>query len=263
VVNKTMECAASVQGLICWHSTVVTTPIPLCRKHLAAVMHQATQIFVSSNTVLDRQELGDEDLIARARVLSIPNALAGPHEEAVYFLRNGDRVKIGYSSNLRLRITALSLRPRDAMLLLAGDKMLERALHRHFHRQRVFLTEWFDLAGSLQRFLDNQQDREDSHREPPTPPPARKPHPLLPVMGNLAYPDGTSVRRDEWPELYSVFLDLCKQQQYATKADLKEQGPYDSRDTVRRAVDVWLTRGVQVRKQGRVEQFYLPTDSDD
>jgi hypothetical protein len=78
------------------------------------------------------------------------------------------------------------------------------------------------------------------------------------------YPDGTTVSRDEWPDLYRTFCRLCEENGSATKEELTDAGPFASRDTVRRALDVWLTRGVLVRKAGRAEQFYLPdTDSDD
>lgn len=87
-------------------------------------------------------------------------------------------------------------------------------------------------------------------KQPEPPKPLGPPAPV--------YPDGTTVPRDEWPDLYRTFEQLCVQQGYATKDDLVDHGPFDSRDTVRRALDVWLQHGVQVRKAGRAEQFYLP-----
>ncbi|MFC8447655.1 FtsK/SpoIIIE domain-containing protein [Kitasatospora sp. NPDC057223] len=77
------------------------------------------------------------------------------------------------------------------------------------------------------------------------------------------YPDGSPVGRDEWPDLYRVFLRLCAEHGSTTKADLTEAGPFGSRDTVRRALDLWVTRGVLVRKAGKAEHFYLPaTDTE-
>ncbi|MCX5209798.1 FtsK/SpoIIIE domain-containing protein [Kitasatospora sp. NBC_00240] len=81
-----------------------------------------------------------------------------------------------------------------------------------------------------------------------------------PKPAGPTYPDGTSVGRDEWPDLYRVLLELCAEHGSATKAELTEAGPFGSRDTVRRALDLWITRGVLVRKAGKAEQFYLPTD---
>lgn len=76
------------------------------------------------------------------------------------------------------------------------------------------------------------------------------------------FPDGTPVGRDDWPDLYRVFCDLCEQQGSATKEELTEAGPFASRDTARRALDAWLEHGVQVRKAGRAEKFYLPNLND-
>lgn len=78
-----------------------------------------------------------------------------------------------------------------------------------------------------------------------------------------AYPDGTTVPRAEWPDLYRVFCDLCAEHGSATKEQLTDAGPFASRDTVRRALDVWAQHGVLVRKAGRAEQFYLPNPDDD
>lgn len=72
------------------------------------------------------------------------------------------------------------------------------------------------------------------------------------------YPDGTTVGRDEWPDLYRVFCSLCADQGFATKEQLTDAGPFASRDTVRRAMEVWLRHDVRVRKAGRAEQFHLP-----
>lgn len=76
------------------------------------------------------------------------------------------------------------------------------------------------------------------------------------------FPDGTTVGRDDWPDLYRAFCDLCEQQGSATKEELTEAGPFASRDTARRALDAWLAHGVQVRKAGRAERFYLPDTPD-
>jgi hypothetical protein len=78
----------------------------------------------------------------------------------------------------------------------------------------------------------------------------------------LSYPDGTSVGADGQPALYRLFLRLCEENGAATKQDLTEHGPFDSRDTVRRAVDVWLQHGVHADKAGRAEQFSIPTTDD-
>jgi len=77
----------------------------------------------------------------------------GAHAPVVYFLRNGTRVKIGTSQNIRRRITSLSLRREDVIRVEHGDQQYERSLHRRFEALRVDETEWFELRGALAEYL--------------------------------------------------------------------------------------------------------------
>jgi hypothetical protein len=80
------------------------------------------------------------------------------HGPVVYFIRNGSRVKIGTTTNLRGRIAALSLRPEDLVLVVHGDHKTELAYHRRFTRFRVRDTEWFEYAPELAAFIANSTD---------------------------------------------------------------------------------------------------------
>ncbi|MDX3353910.1 GIY-YIG nuclease family protein [Streptomyces sp. ME01-24h] len=99
--------------------------------------------------------------------------LTGKHEPVVYFLLNGDRVKIGYTANLKARLTALSLRPQNLLLLLDGGQNLEYDLHRRFHAHRIADTEWFHFAEEIQEFI---KARPQTGRR--LPPPRSAPPPL-------------------------------------------------------------------------------------
>lgn len=77
-----------------------------------------------------------------------------PHDPVVYFLRNGDRVKIGTSTNIVDRSYKLTLHPNDVVLLLQGGTELETRIHERFKDQRLSGTEWFRLSGDLKRYLD-------------------------------------------------------------------------------------------------------------
>lgn len=85
-----------------------------------------------------------------AIVREVPHS--GRHEPIVYFLLNGDRVKIGYTTNLAARITSLSLRQENVILALDGGRELEARLHRRFHRHRIRGTEWFNFAEEIKEF---------------------------------------------------------------------------------------------------------------
>ncbi|MER7806152.1 GIY-YIG nuclease family protein [Streptomyces sp900116325] len=78
---------------------------------------------------------------------------SGQHDPIVYFLLNGDRVKIGYTTNLSSRITALSLRRENVILALDGGRDLEARLHRRFHGHRIPRTEWFNFDEEIQQFV--------------------------------------------------------------------------------------------------------------
>jgi hypothetical protein len=68
------------------------------------------------------------------------------------------------------------------------------------------------------------------------------------------YPDGKPVGSDEWPALWQVFEEMGS----ATKAELQNAGVVSSRDTVRRAIEVWSAHGVLHRRDGLSTRYYLP-----
>jgi hypothetical protein len=91
-----------------------------------------------------------------SRVEDARAILGRPHGPVVYFLSNGNRVKIGTSQNLKRRIDTLCLRPDDLLFALHGDQRLERTLHQRFAVQRVADTEWFDISGELAEYIAEQ-----------------------------------------------------------------------------------------------------------
>ncbi|MGW1121085.1 GIY-YIG nuclease family protein [Streptomyces tanashiensis] len=98
----------------------------------------------------------------------------GAHAPVVYFLRNGTRVKIGTSQNLRRRVTSLSLRRDDVIRVEHGDQQYERSLHRRFHDLRTGDTEWFELRDTLATYLGEPSTEP---AEPSTEPEAQTPEP--------------------------------------------------------------------------------------
>lgn len=77
----------------------------------------------------------------------------GRHTPVVYFLRNGDRIKIGTTTDLRARVRRLSLRMDDLALVIPGDRAVERKMHQTFRGLRVGNTEWFRSAEPLTSFI--------------------------------------------------------------------------------------------------------------
>lgn len=91
--------------------------------------------------------------LPRPDAVDVGSLLKAPHEEVVYFIANGGRVKIGYSTNLRSRLSALSLRKNNVLAALAGGTELEQVLHAHFAEHRQGNTEWFELAPEIVRYI--------------------------------------------------------------------------------------------------------------
>ncbi len=73
----------------------------------------------------------------------------------VYFLECDGFTKIGFTKNLRKRLSALQLcnpKPIRFLAILPGDRKLETALHKRFADHRSS-GEWFCLEGTLRDFL--------------------------------------------------------------------------------------------------------------
>lgn len=72
----------------------------------------------------------------------------------VYYMRLGNRAKIGVSRNLKRRIS--QIQPEDCIGCEPGDRTLEVKRHRQFAHLRVS-GEWFDLAPDLVRHVNSLQ----------------------------------------------------------------------------------------------------------
>lgn len=83
----------------------------------------------------------------------IDDLFTAAHAPVVYFLRNGTRVKIGTTRNLRPRVARLALRPDNVIRVEHGGQDYEQSLHARFDAYRVGNTEWFELRGELADYL--------------------------------------------------------------------------------------------------------------
>jgi hypothetical protein len=74
-----------------------------------------------------------------------------PATAVVYYLRFGDRVKIGTTTNLARRLSAI---PHDEVLATeVGSFTLERERHGQFAADRV-IGEWFHMSPSLMEHIE-------------------------------------------------------------------------------------------------------------
>ncbi|MEV5472776.1 GIY-YIG nuclease family protein [Streptomyces sp. NPDC052207] len=111
------------------------------------------------------------------------------HAPVVYFLRNGSRVKIGTSQNLKRRIAALSLRLEDVVRVEHGSQDHERTLHRCFADLRAGDTEWFDLTGDLAGYLGLVETDKESGQPDTAPDKAPAPTQSEPPAQAVSSPD--------------------------------------------------------------------------
>jgi hypothetical protein len=77
----------------------------------------------------------------------------GVHNPVVYFIRNGSRAKIGWTTNLKARLRSLSLPMSAVMLTLPDGPAEETQLHHEFRAGWDGKTEWFEVTPEIERFI--------------------------------------------------------------------------------------------------------------
>lgn len=91
----------------------------------------------------------------------------------VYFIENGDRIKIGVSTDVVARATSLSLRWTDVVAVIKGTAKLEKALHRRFAEERIGSTEWFHdcprIRDYIKRYAEPFSAQHPAYRKPVQP----------------------------------------------------------------------------------------------
>lgn len=176
----------------------------------------------------------------------IEDLLTAPHPPVVYFLRNGTRVKIGTTRNLRPRVARLALRPDNVVRVEHGGQDYEQSLHARFDEHRVGNTEWFELRGELADYLGEPEAQPleltaqfvepTAHLAEPTPaggglstvsahsstvePPAQAAGPEAPSFGFSAHLTGQSAQR---AKAVAQVAELLAQDRGITSEQVKEE----------------------------------------
>lgn len=83
----------------------------------------------------------------------------GKHAPLVYFIRNGNRMKIGTTTDLKRRIRTLALREDNVALLVNGDQRVEHGYHKQFAALRVGNTEWFAFRDALADYVNDRANQ--------------------------------------------------------------------------------------------------------
>lgn len=161
MTDLTSACLGTEGGKSCTAAATITEPVPLCPRHqMQVAIAIVPAMLTAALGVPDCAELPEVHDAATVRLVSSAEPaeldLSGGHGGRVYFIRNGARVKIGYTTNLRNRVVAFGLRADSVSLLLVGDKRLEQALHRYFAHQRVANTEWFRYTPEIDAYITSK-----------------------------------------------------------------------------------------------------------
>lgn len=150
----------------CTEPPYLDEPLRLCRQHALMVSLNVTDR-LHANAMAGHTTTGLD--IERVSVALDDVWRQQSHEPVVYFLTNGDRAKIGTSTNITARVGTLSLRRSNAVLLLQGGHDLENALHQHFECDRIAKTEWFVFSPRIQDYIARRKAAEAALRQPVLP----------------------------------------------------------------------------------------------
>lgn len=102
---------------------------PLCMAHAIRVGKWVADLY--GRSVLD-------PIREAHQVYADVLADVGSDQSVVYYLRHGDHVKIGTTTNLERRLTSLYATPDALLATEPGDRELEQARHAQFAAERVY-----------------------------------------------------------------------------------------------------------------------------
>jgi len=129
----------------CYSAPSDMLALPLCERHALKVYREVKLILAMADptaAVLASLPKPDEPRTAVQKLT--------PGE--VYFVRFGDRIKIGFSTNVKTRMKAV---PHDAILAtMPGTPAVESRMHKRFAHLRI-TGEWFRPGPDLMAFIDS------------------------------------------------------------------------------------------------------------
>lgn len=151
------RCTAQLSsGEFCDLPSLVDMPFPICRRHAEKIHRRMAENEAAKANLL--RDLVTETLAqnrdpdAEAREKRRSEAYAA--QSVVYYVRIGDHVKIGTTTNLHQRLNSLRI-DHDALLATEpGSYELERRRHLEFADERVGRREDFNPSRRLLAHID-------------------------------------------------------------------------------------------------------------
>ena len=147
----------------CGESVTPDAPVPLCDLHLAVAADWSARADgvtdllpvpcrLCGSRVGIRYPGGWICAVCEWRVGDIvDDGLPPPRVDVVYYLRHGDRVKIGTTANPRQRFAAIW--HEQVLAFERGDRRLEQRRHVPFAADRFEGSEWFRMSRPLRRHI--------------------------------------------------------------------------------------------------------------
>jgi hypothetical protein len=155
---------ATAPGTTCSAPVASDAPVNLCAHHLA-VAHEWVDREVGITDVLPSPCLacgsrlgvhypsGWLCAICEWKVGDIADyEISAVRVDVVYYIRFGDRIKIGTSASPRSRLAALG--NNELLAFERGTRELEQRRHRQFAAYRFARTEWFEQSDEILRHIN-------------------------------------------------------------------------------------------------------------
>ena len=156
----TLQCGIrSADGVACAEPVDCDSPLNLCARHLSLAADWSSRevgltdvlpspCLACGSRVGVRYPSGWICAVCEWRVGELPDGeVTRLRVDVVYYIRSGDRIKIGTSGNPRGRLAALPY--EEVLAFERGDRMLERRRHEQFAAFRMPRSEWFHVHDAL------------------------------------------------------------------------------------------------------------------
>ena len=144
-------CTAIEQnGAFCDRESLPDAPFPICVIHAAEVLRYLNSVVTDGGAAVEA--------VRAIEGVDAPSILIPDEDEPlVYYLRVGDHIKIGHSTNFTVRRRQY---PPDAELLAVefGDTALELQRHRQFRKDLAMRREWFKPSRELMAHIKELAD---------------------------------------------------------------------------------------------------------
>lgn len=142
-------------------------PFPICKSHARSVcdsLHDRAPE-VDPRAMLLRTAIREPVLPTQSEVQAKRERRKAAYakQSQVYYVRIGDHVKIGYTTNVRARMNQLRVDISEVLATEPGDRDLERRRHREFAEERQGRRENFNPS---RRLLAHIEALKEQHGEP-------------------------------------------------------------------------------------------------